>query len=146
MNAERAREFLLTLPHVIEAEQWGGLLYWVGDKAIGGKTFVMVNLDADGGLPTSFAAGPERFAELCEREGFLPAPYAARNFWVAVERWDVLRDREWEQELTAAHALTFVKLPPRTKGVLALPKAQMKKMVAERKELLAAREKQKVKR
>jgi predicted DNA-binding protein (MmcQ/YjbR family) len=140
MNAERAREFLLKLPHVVEAEQWGGLLYWVGDKAIGGKTFVHLNLEAGQGHPAMFPAGPERFAELCERDGVIPAPYAARNFWVAVERWDVLRDREWEEELRAAHDIVYEKLQPRTKAVLAMPKAEQKKLVTERKKLLAERE------
>ncbi len=139
MNAERARTILLGLPHVIEAEQWGGLLFWVGDKAIGGKTFAMVNLEASGGLPVSFSAGPERFAELCECDGLVPAPYSARNYWVAAERWDALRDREWEDVLRAAHAITFAKLPPKTKAVLAMPTSEMKKVVAERKRVLAER-------
>jgi len=140
MNAERVREFLLKLPHVVEAEQWGGLLYWVGDKAIGGKTFVHVNLEAGHGHPAMFPAGPERFAELCERDGVIPAPYAARNFWVAAERWNALRDREWEDELRAAHSIVYQKLPPRTKAILAMPKAEQKNLVTERKKLLAERE------
>lgn len=140
MNAERMRDYLLGLPHVVEAQQWGGLLYWVGDKAIGGKTFAMVNLEATGGLPISFSAGPERFAELVELEGIRPAPYSAKNFWVAAERWDVVRDREWEQELTTAHNIVFAKLPPRTRTMLAMSKGSLKKLVAERKALLAARD------
>jgi predicted DNA-binding protein (MmcQ/YjbR family) len=87
-----------------------------------------------------FPAGPERFAEMCERDGVIPAPYAARNFWVAVERWDALRDREWEEQLRAAHSFVYEKLPPRTKTVLAMSKADQKKLVTERKKLLAARE------
>jgi predicted DNA-binding protein (MmcQ/YjbR family) len=140
MNVERAREFLLKLPHVVEAEQWGGLLYWVGEKAIGGKTFAMLNVDAGSGYPMSFPVGQERFAEMCEREGVIPAPYSAKNFWVAIERWDALRDREWEEQLAAAHEIVFAKLPPKTKTVLAMPKTQQKKLVAERKKLLAERE------
>ncbi len=131
---------MLKLPHVTEAEQWGGLLYWVGDKAIGGRTCVMLNIEPGMGNAASFPAGPERFAELCEIDGVIPAPYMARNFWVAVERWDALRDREWEREFTAAHALTFAKLPPGTKKILALPKAEQKRVVAERRKLLAAKE------
>jgi predicted DNA-binding protein (MmcQ/YjbR family) len=143
MNAERLRDFLLTLPHVVEAEQWGGLLYWVGDKAIGGKTFVHVNLEAGQGHPAMFPVGPERFAEMCERDGVIPAPYAARNFWVAVERWDALRDREWEEELRAAHSIVYEKLPHRTKATLALPPAERKRVVADRRKLLAAKAKAK---
>ena len=143
MNAEKASEFLLGLPHVVEAEQWGGLLFWVGDKAIGGRTSAMVNLEAGQGNPVAMPMGPERFAELVEREGIIPAPYMARNHWVAVERWDALRDAEWQELFRHAHSLTFEKLPLQTKKALALPKAELKKVVAERRKMLAAKEKKK---
>ncbi len=45
--------------------QWGAnLVFWVGDKAIGGKMFALANLDEDGKAVLSFHAGPERYAEL----------------------------------------------------------------------------------
>jgi len=142
MNAESAREFLLKLPHVVETEQWGGLVFWVGDKAVGGKMFVMMNLDA-GEMPVFYPAGPERMASLLELEGIVPAPYMARIHWVAAERWSVFRSAEWESELQAAHAITYEKLPPRVKATLALPKAELKRTVEARRALLADREKAK---
>ena len=120
MDAERAREFLLSLPHVVETEQWGGLVYWVGDKTVGGKMFASVRLEGE--LPVRYSAGPERYAELLEREGIWPAPYAARIYWVAAERWSVFRNAEWQAEWTEAYALTSAKLTPRTRAVLALAK------------------------
>ena len=45
MNVELLRAFLLSLPHVEETMQWGdNLVFWVGDKAIGGKMFALANL------------------------------------------------------------------------------------------------------
>jgi hypothetical protein len=67
----------------------------------------------------------------------------ARIFWVAAERWDVFRNAVWEDELRTAHALTYAKLPPRVKAVLALPKAELKKLVSERRKLLAEKDKAK---
>jgi predicted DNA-binding protein (MmcQ/YjbR family) len=140
MDAERVRGFLLGLPHVVETMQWGNnLVFWVGDKAIGGKMFALVNLDGDGRAVISYAAGAERYSELLEIEGVIPAPYMARIFWVAVERWNVFRGAEWEQELTAAHEITFAKLPPRTRAMLAMPLKEQRKLIRERKALLAAR-------
>ena len=141
MDAERLRAFLLTLPHVCETEQWGGLVFWAGDKAIGGKMFIMLPLDHADPIPRilSYAAGPERYPDLLETEGIFPAPYTARIHWVAVERWSVFRASEWEQEIRAAHALTLAKLPPRTRAVLALPAAQQRRLIAERRKLLAAK-------
>jgi predicted DNA-binding protein (MmcQ/YjbR family) len=144
MDAERIRAYLLTLPHAVETMQWGAnLVFWIGDKAIGGKMFALVNLDADGKAVISYSAGPERYTELLETEGIFPAPYMARIYWVAVERWNVFRTPEWEQELSAAHALTFAKLPPKTRTVLALPAKERTHLIADRRRLLAARNKAK---
>ncbi len=44
---------------------------------------------------------------------------------------EVHRDREWEEELRAAHALVYEKLPPKVKATLALPKMKLKEAVAE---------------
>jgi predicted DNA-binding protein (MmcQ/YjbR family) len=139
MDAERAREFLRTLPHVVETEQWGGLVFWVGDKAIGGKMLALVNLEAYAHGVASFAAGPERFAELVEVEGLKPAPYMARIFWIAADRWSALRNAEWERELRAAHAITLAKLPKRVLEILAMPAKERNKLVAEKTKVLAAK-------
>ena len=139
MNAERAREFLLGLPHVVETSQFGGIVFWVGDKALGGKMFVMMNLEGGDEPPIWWPVGAERFGEMREVEGLRPAPYLARIWWVAAERWGVLRDAEWEEQLRASHRLVLEKLPRRVRASLELPKAQLQKLVAERRKLLAAK-------
>ena len=134
MDAERIRAMLLKLPHVAETMQWGAnLVVWVGDKAIGGKMFAVVDLDGRGGPLMSYAAGPERFAELVEQEGIVPAPYLARAHWVAVERWEIFRASEWMRELEAAHAIIYAKLPKRTRDVLAMPAKERKLIIAQRR-------------
>jgi len=141
MDVERIRAYLLTLPHVVETQQFGGLVFWVGDKAIGGKMFAWMRLEENNSRTRviSFLAGQEHYSELLEIDGIFPAPYVARIFWVAVERWDVFRNSEWERELSAAHTLTFAKLPQRTRATLALPAAQQRRLIADRKKLLAKR-------
>jgi predicted DNA-binding protein (MmcQ/YjbR family) len=145
MDVERARAFLLGLPHAVETMQWGdNLVFWVGDKAIGGKMFCLLNLDAGAHGVVSYSAGPERFAELVEQEGIVPAPYMARIHWVAVNRWDVLRNAEWESELRAAHEITLGKLPKGVREVLAMPERARAKLIAERRTLLAKRAEEKL--
>ena len=140
MDAERVREFLLKLPHVEETMQWGeNLVFWAGDKAIGGKMFALASLDGRGKGVLSFAAGSDRYNELLENEGVIPAPYMARIYWVCLERWDVLPQRELEDLLTRAYELVFGKLPKRTKDVLAMPATQRRKVIAERKKLRATK-------
>jgi predicted DNA-binding protein (MmcQ/YjbR family) len=172
MDAERLRTFLLTLPHTVETMQWGAnLVFWVGDKAIGGKMFALINLDdprpphmgaSKAGAPSklrlggfadlqpatdnphpliSYAAGPARYAELLELDGLIPAPYMARIHWVAALRWDVFPAASWQRELTAAHALTLAKLPKKVLATLALPAAKQRTLIAARRKLLAAKAK-----
>lgn len=142
MDAEQVREFLRALPQVEETMQWGAnLVFWVGDKAIGGKMFALVNLDGDGKAVMSFHAGPERYAELLENDGVIPAPYMARIYWVALEQWDALSRRELQELLTRARELVYQKLPKRTKDVLAMAPTPRRKLIAERRKLLAARKK-----
>ena len=140
MDNERIREICLALPHVTETLNWGHhLVYWAGDRDIGGKMFAMTDVEGIGIGVLWFHCGAERFHELVEREGIRAAPHLARAFWVAIDRWDVLRPREIEDELTRAHALIFEKLPKRTKTALALPEKERTKLIRERKKLLAAR-------
>jgi predicted DNA-binding protein (MmcQ/YjbR family) len=125
MDAERARVFLLTLPHVVETgsetRRWGDkLVFRVGAQSVGGKMFAQFDFAGDGRAVLSFAAGPERFRELMERDGIVPAPYRARIHWVALERWDVFRRGELEELLRRAHALTYERLPKRTRDLLAV--------------------------
>src|SRR6266702_1196315 len=148
MDAERLRAFLLTLPHVAETMQWGAnLVFWAGDKAIGGRMFALINLDDPGPdrrrvvhhALMMYAAGPDRFSELIEQDGLIPAPYLARAHWVAVLHWDAFTDAEWKRELRAAHQIVFAKLPPKTRKVLALSAAEQKRLVTARRKLLAAK-------
>lgn len=130
MNAERIRTFLLALPHVVETAQWGGIVFWVGDKAIGGKMFAMMN--PEGGDPlVSYATHPERYPELLEIDGIRPAPYLARMSWVAIGSWNIFRMSEWEEQMRSAQAVTFMKLPAKTKALLELPKVELRRAVAE---------------
>jgi predicted DNA-binding protein (MmcQ/YjbR family) len=140
MDNERIRAICLGLPHVRETLNWGQVLvYWVGDREIGGKMFALTNADGLGDVVLSFHCGAERFHELLENEGIRAAPHLARAWWVALERWDALCPCEIEDELIRAHALIYEKLPRRTKAVLALPEKQRAKLIRERKKLLATR-------
>ncbi len=140
MDNERIRAICMALPHVAETVNWGHhLVYWAGDRDIGGKMFAMTDLDGTGTGVLWFHCGAERFHELLEIEGIIASPYLAKAYWVTLERWDSLRPREIEEELRRAHELIFNKLPKRTKDLLALPEKERKRLLSERKEKIAAR-------
>lgn len=144
MDNERIRAICMALPHVAETLNWGHhLVYWAGDRNIGGKMFAMTDLDGSGFGVLWFHCGAERFHELLEIDGVSASPYLARAHWVTLERWNALQPREIEEELTRAHALIFERLPKRTKTVLAMPEKERLQVIRERKKLLADREKAK---
>lgn len=144
MDNERIRAICMALPHVAETVNWGHhLVYWAGDRDIGGKMFAMTDLDGTGTGVLWFHCGRERFHELVEREGIVGSPYLARAGWVTIERWDVLRPREYEDELQRAHSLVFDKLPKRTRTVLAMPEKERTKLIRHRKKVVREREKAK---
>ena len=58
MDNERIREICLALPHARETLNWGHVLvYWVGDREIGGKMFAMTNADGMGTASSGSTAG-----------------------------------------------------------------------------------------
>src|ERR1035438_6465967 len=130
MDNERIREICLALPHTAETLNWGQVLvYWVGDREIGGKTFAMTNVDNAGDVVLTFRCGAERFHELLEMDGIRRAPYSANTNWGALERWDALKPREIAEELARAHALIHEKLPKRVKAVLVLPEKERARLI-----------------
>lgn len=144
MDNERIRAICMAMPHVAETLNWGHhLVYWAGDRDIGGKMFAMTDVDGSGVGVLNFHCGAERFHELLEREGVRATPYLAKSFWVTLERWDALRPREIEEELRLAYGLTYEKLPSRTRKVLAMPEKERAKVIRERKKLVAAKAKTK---
>jgi predicted DNA-binding protein (MmcQ/YjbR family) len=114
MDIESVREYCLSLPHVIERVQWGNDLLF----CIGGKMFAVVTLDASHAIKLSFKCTPEKFAELIEEDGIVPAPYVARYHWVALERFDALPARDLKRQLKVAYDLVHQKLPKKIKNQL----------------------------
>ncbi|MBI2683237.1 MAG: MmcQ/YjbR family DNA-binding protein [Acidobacteriales bacterium] len=114
MTREMLRSFCRRLPHVIEDVKWGNNLCFL----IGGKMFAVTCLERTAPVKLSFKCKPERFTELVEVDGIIPAPYMARNHWVSLERWDALRDAEIKDSVTESYALVKARLPKKVQGKL----------------------------
>ena len=102
------RAFCLSLPYVTEDVQWEHDLLF----RTAGKMFCVANLEP-GMSPTkiAFKCTPEKFAELVEIEGIIPAPYMARNHWVAMLEMDALRQPEIKELIQASYQMVLEKLP-----------------------------------
>lgn len=114
MDLESIRTYCLALPHVTERVQWGNDLLF----SIGGKMFAVAGLDAKYPTKLSFKCTPEKFAELVELKGVIPAPYVARYHWVALEDLDALSQRELKSLLKIAYQLVRDKLPRKVQAQL----------------------------
>ena len=114
MNAESIREYCIRLPHVTEVVQWGEHLV----LKVGGKMFAVVALEPQDDVVLSFKVTSEQFYELQEWAGIVPAPYLARSQWLALERFDALRDDELKELLATSYRLVYEKLPKRVREEL----------------------------
>lgn len=112
MNLEELRIYCLSLPFATEDVKWGNDLCF----CVGAKMFCVTGLDGGGRL--SFKTTPERFAELTERDGIVPAPYVARYHWVAVERPDAIDTAELKELIANSYQLVFDKLPKKVRTAL----------------------------
>lgn len=111
MNVDFIREFCLGFPQATESLQWGETLCF----KVGGKIFVMLSLEA---VPPhlSLKTTPERFAELTEIEGIVPARYVGRYQWVTLERLDVLAWGKLKDLMEASYAMVAGKLPSKKRA------------------------------
>ena len=112
MNLDSIRNYCLSLPHATEDIQWGNDLLF----RISGKIFAGMSLDPPHSL--SFKCTPEKFDELIEREGIIPAPYTARNKWVMLERLDALNDAEIKSLIKNSYEMIFSKLTKKAQAEL----------------------------
>ena len=106
MDIETIRRFCLSFPHAKEKLQWGENLCF----KVRAKIFAILNL---GSVPQSvcFKCDPDRFGDLLEQEGIVPAPYLGRYKWVLVESLDVLSDDELEDLLSQSYQMVVAKIP-----------------------------------
>ncbi len=129
------RAFCLSLPHATEDIQWEHDLLF----RIAGKMFCVANMEP-ALVPTkiAFKCTPERFAELIEIEGIIPAPYMARNHWVAMVEMDALRQPEIKELIQDSYRLVLEKLPKKKQAELsakapAKPRAVKRTRVAKQR-------------
>jgi predicted DNA-binding protein (MmcQ/YjbR family) len=114
MNADWIRDLCLSFPQTTEQIQWGDDLVF----KVGGKIHAITVLSPAKTWLT-FKASPEKFAELIERPGIIPAPYLARAKWVALETKDALSTDELTLLLRESYDMVVAKLPRKTRETLA---------------------------
>jgi predicted DNA-binding protein (MmcQ/YjbR family) len=105
MDFEAAKEVCRSLPGCTEDTKWDNDTVF----SVGAKMFAVTNKNVPA-LGFSFKVDDERFLELTDRPGIVPAPYLARAKWVYVRPEARLDDAELAALLRRSHELVFAKL------------------------------------
>ncbi|MFT3909193.1 MAG: MmcQ/YjbR family DNA-binding protein [Ferruginibacter sp.] len=110
MNIEDIRTICTSMKAVTEDIKWGHDLVF----SIGGKMFCVAGLDQS---PTSasFKVKDEEFDDMCNRDGFIPAPYVAKYKWVLAQDINKMKKADWKHYLAQSYNLVKDKLPAKVK-------------------------------
>ena len=110
MDIDFLRNYCLSFPGATEEIQWETHLLF----KVGGKMFTMCGSTAESQI--SLKANPEKFDELIEIEGVIPAPYLARNKWIAIQTRNSLKISELKELIKESYDLVFEKLPKKVRN------------------------------
>lgn len=100
---------------------------WGKDEcySVGGKMFAVIGPGGTYGGPKAatwsigFKVDDDRFLEITDIYGIIPAPYMAKHHWVLVQDPKALTDEELKTLIARSHALILSKLPKKLQAKLA---------------------------
>ncbi|WP_269531822.1 MmcQ/YjbR family DNA-binding protein [Chitinimonas sp. BJYL2] len=95
---------------------------WQSDRvfSVGAKMFCVMCADPAQSTALSFKVDPQRYLELTDQPGIVPAPYLARHHWVQLDHPSRLPTALLKQLLTQSHQLVVAKLPKKQQSGLTL--------------------------
>jgi len=122
-DVDWVRKLCLSFPAATEKVTWGADLTF----RINEKIFAVTVLEP-AKVWLSFKCSAENFADLTERAGIIPAPYMARNQWIALETKEALQKEELRDLLRESYDMVFSKLPKKIQqAVLQSPRPGTKR-------------------
>jgi predicted DNA-binding protein (MmcQ/YjbR family) len=115
MNLDALRKHCATLSGTTRDIKWGA------DEAysVGRKMFAVFWIDKGKPKTVSFKCDPERFLELTDQKGIVPAPYLARAHWVQVQDPKALAEAIARDLVARSHDLVFSKLTRKQQAEIA---------------------------
>ena len=103
----RIKKHCTALPGATSDIKWGQDLCY----SVGGKMFAVMCETGEHANTLSFKVEDNRFLELTDREGFIPAPYLARAKWVYVKDVRKVSEKELVPLLRRSYEIIRDKLP-----------------------------------
>lgn len=101
-------------PGVTRDIKWGADLV----LSVGGKMFAVTPADGSEGGRISFKVADERFLELTDQPGIIPAPYMARARWISVTEPQRFGTAELQALILDAYTLVRARLTKRLQAEL----------------------------
>src|SRR5438067_6322764 len=115
MNLDALRKHCATLPGTTRDIKWGADEVY----SVAGKMFAVFWIDEGKARSVSFKCDPERFLELTDQKGIVPAPYLARAHWVQVQDARALTGDQARELVARSHSLVFAKLTRKEQAAIA---------------------------
>ena len=103
----KVKRHCASLPGSTWDNKWGADLCY----SVGGKMFAVMCEKGEHANTLSFKVDDNRFLELTDRDGFIPAPYLARAKWVHVKDVRKVGEKELLPLLTRSYEIIRDKLP-----------------------------------
>jgi len=111
---DAVEQHALALPFVSRDIKWGAdVVFSVADKM-----FCCLSIDQDTVQRISFKVAPERFLELTDQNGIMPAPYLAKHHWVSLTQAEALTKTELLELIAGSYQLVRAKLPKKVQLAL----------------------------
>jgi predicted DNA-binding protein (MmcQ/YjbR family) len=111
-------------PGVTRDTKWGVDMVF----SVGGKMFAVMPSDGSEGGRLSFKVADDRFLELTDQPGIIPAPYLARAHWISITEPQRFATTELETFILDAYTLIRAKLTKKLQAELGLlPTVEAKK-------------------
>ncbi len=114
MNFDSLRKYCARLPGATRDVKWGADEVY----SVGGKMFAVFWVEHGKARTASFKCDPDRFLELTDQPGIVPAPYLARAHWVQVRDAGTVTDAAARELVGRSRALVFAKLTKKTQAAI----------------------------
>jgi predicted DNA-binding protein (MmcQ/YjbR family) len=110
-SVAKVKSFCVSLPGATHDVKWGQDHCY----SVGKKMFAVVGPDGS----MSFKVDDDRFLELTDRPGMMPAPYMAKHKWVLVQDLKKADEAEVRALVKRSHELVFAKLTKKAQREIA---------------------------
>src|SRR4051812_16903205 len=114
MNFAKLQQFCATLPDATSDVKWGADLVF----SIDAKMFAVFGIEDGKARNVGFKCDPERFLELTDQDGIIPAPYLAKAHWVKVQKAGALTDVDARALVRRSYELVVAKLSKKRQRAL----------------------------